>query len=371
MKTNIEETIIGIYASDEKGQIIGESLYPRNVNQIVVLIQQLRQGTITSHVASLMDQLLEKGVETVASTNQPLLTSIEEKYNVSIELTTDTNDVLRERIIEAAVEAGFISSADEYGEFSYNVSSLIARGDIHEALSERESLLIPTVQLLGDMDTILNSLSGRMREWYGVHFPEMGHRVKEHKDYARIVLKFGDKENITVKALQEMSFKKRDAERITEAAQSSMGAPMDPDDMEVVQGFTQRVMDFYNERERLVEYITGISEEMAPNIAHLAGPVLGAKLIEKAGGLNRISMMPASTIQVLGAEKAMFRALKTKARPPKHGLIFQHAYVHSAPRNKRGSRARSLAAKIAIAARADRFSGNFIADELLAQLQES
>jgi nucleolar protein 56 len=83
-----------------------------------------------------------------------------------------------------------------------------------------------------------------------------------------------------------------------------------------------------------------------------------------------MAMMPASTIQVLGAEKAMFRSIKTKARPPKHGLLFQHPYVHGAPRSRRGSRARSLAAKIAIGARADVFSGEFIADDLRRQLME-
>jgi nucleolar protein 56 len=109
---------------------------------------------------------------------------------------------------------------------------------------------------------------------------------------------------------------------------------------------------------------------VAPNLAFIAGPVLGAKLIEKAGSLKRLGMIPSSTIQVLGAEKAMFRALKSNARPPKHGLVYQHPYVNSAARDKRGSRARSLAAKIAIAARADVFSGDFIAKALVSQLKD-
>jgi nucleolar protein 56 len=111
--------------------------------------------------------------------------------------------------------------------------------------------------------------------------------------------------------------------------------------------------------------------DAAPNVSDLAGPTLAAKLIEKAGGLKRMAMMPSSTLQILGAEKALYRALKTKARPPKHGLIFQHPYVNAAPRELRGLRARHLAAKLSIAARADAFSGNSIADQLKKELEEA
>ena len=113
-----------------------------------------------------------------------------------------------------------------------------------------------------------------------------------------------------------------------------------------------------------------MTQEIAPNVSRLAGPILAAKLIDKAGGMKRLAMVPSSTIQVMGAEKALFRSKKTNARPPKHGLLYQHPYVHAVPREKRGRRARSLAAKIAIAARADQFSGNYIAEELVAQLKD-
>jgi len=82
-------------------------------------------------------------------------------------------------------------------------------------------------------------------------------------------------------------------------------------------------------------------------------------------------MMPSSTLQILGAEKALYRALKTKAKPPKHGLIFQHSYVNAAPRGLRGLRARHLAAKLSIAARADAFSGNAISEQLKKELDEA
>ncbi len=110
--------------------------------------------------------------------------------------------------------------------------------------------------------------------------------------------------------------------------------------------------------------------EIAPNIKELAGPLLGARLIAKAGGLKKMAELPASTIQVLGAEKALFRHLTKGTRPPKHGILFQHPWVRNAKRWQRGKIARSLAAKLAIAAKEDYFEGRFIADKLKKELEE-
>ena len=116
--------------------------------------------------------------------------------------------------------------------------------------------------------------------------------------------------------------------------------------------------------------LTRTMEEMAPNVRAVAGALLGARLIAIAGSLQNLAMRPASTIQVLGAEKALFRSLKTGARPPKHGLIFQHTLLHDAKRWQRGKIARVIAGKLAIAARADAFGGHFIGDKLKADINK-
>lgn len=372
MKATIIGSIIGVHAFDEKNGIIAESHHPRDAKEIAMAMIRLKNGEVTRKAADLLEQLRGLGVEEVTGPNEALMESIEaEGFKVSVEAMPGAGEYLRDNIQRMALAAGFIDSVERFGELSHSVNTEVATAMVHEALSERESLLMPTVQLLVEMDTVLNSLSGRMREWYGIHFPELGRRVDDHREYAKIIKVFGDRSNITVQGLQELSFKKRDAERVAAAAEGSMGAAFDADDLAMVQAFTENVLSLYKGRDELTEYISGLTEEMAPNIAYLAGPVLGARLIQRAGSLRRMAMMPASTIQVLGAEKAMFRALKTKARPPKHGLLFQHPYVHGAPRNRRGSRARSLAAKIAIAARADVFSGSFIAEDLRRQLMEN
>jgi nucleolar protein 56 len=108
---------------------------------------------------------------------------------------------------------------------------------------------------------------------------------------------------------------------------------------------------------------------VAPNLSSLAGELLGARLIARAGGLESLARMPASKIQVMGASKALFKHLQFGAKPPKHGLIFQHPLIRGSPLSKRGKIARTMAAKLAIAARIDFYSKK-AHPELLAQMEK-
>jgi nucleolar protein 56 len=149
-----------------------------------------------------------------------------------------------------------------------------------------------------------------------------------------------------------------------------MGAELAEEDIDQIRAMCKNTLSLYNMRQKLETYLDSVMEEVAPNIRVLAGSLLGARLIALAGGLNNLAKMPASTIQLLGAEKALFRSLKTGARPPKHGIIFQHALIHEAKRWQRGKMARALAGKLAIAARTDAFSGKYAGDKLQTDLEK-
>jgi nucleolar protein 56 len=369
MQLYLVENLTGIYAVDDENNVKAMQTWPNDSKTIAKIMLRLRGGD-NSVIGGLVSELESMTDVQVFSNNAALVESLKDELNITYNENLEAIRSLGSRLGGLAVDAGLIDEEPQYGVFSHEVLNEIARMNVHDKLSGREALLIPAVQLLGELDTVLNSLSGRMREWYGVHFPEMGNRVKEHSDYAKIIVKMGQRENITAKSLMEMSLKKKDAERIEEASHTSIGAEFDDVDMKAVSDFAQRTLDLYKYRDELTEYLSRVANEVAPNVAFIAGPVLAAKLIEKAGGLKHLGMIPSSTIQVLGAEKAMFRAVKSNAKPPKHGLLYQHPYVNGAPRNRRGNRARSLAAKIAIAARADVFSGDFIAEELVSQLED-
>jgi len=143
-----------------------------------------------------------------------------------------------------------------------------------------------------------------------------------------------------------------------------MGAELKAVDLNQIRILSKDVLSLYELRKGMEKYVDATMESVAPNTRAVAGALLGARLISIAGSLKNLAMRPASTIQVLGAEKALFRSLKTGARPPKHGLIFQHALLHDAKRWQRGKIARALAGKITIAVRTDAFNGKFVGDSL-------
>jgi nucleolar protein 56 len=157
---------------------------------------------------------------------------------------------------------------------------------------------------------------------------------------------------------------------VVEAARNSVGGEMDEKDLKQIKELAYIILQLIALRGRLIDYLEDCIRKEAPNLTGLVGPIIGAKLIAKAGGLEKLAKMPASTIQVLGAEKALFRAIRSGGKPPKHGIIFQHTLIHQAPRKMRGKIARALAAKLAIAARIDYYTKEDISEKLSEELAE-
>lgn len=133
----------------------------------------------------------------------------------------------------------------------------------------------------------------------------------------------------------------------------------------------EKTLEAVNEEmKRLEKQIEIDMKTIAPNTSAIIGPLIGARLISLAGGMQRMAMLPASTIQILGAEKALFRFKKEGGRPPKHGIIFQHPLVNRAVKTERGKIARLLATKISTAVKADVFTKRDITQELQRGLEE-
>jgi len=279
-------------------------------------------------------------------------------------------EVLRSLMNEVAVESGFVKDEQDLSLWNRNVSLELAKLRIKGASEKRDLIIAQSIQTLDDLDRTVNLFMGRLREWYGVYFPELDRLIEKHETYARLVMNLGDRESYTVEALEKENIPKERAGLVAKAAESSMGADIAERDLEQIQALAKNVLEFYELRKNMENYIDRTMEEMAPNVRAVAGALLGARLIAIAGSLRTLAMRPASTIQVLGAEKALFRSLKTGARPPKHGLIFQHTLLHDAKRWQRGKIARVIAGKLAIAARADAFGGHFIGDRLKADINK-
>ena len=371
-RAHIEETLIGVFALAEDGRVLEKALYPKEPEKIARAITRQRNGEITKEVLKVAEGLMKRGFDAVTTTNPELAETLRGEYTFEVDVVdTGPGDALREELPEIARQNNMIKDEEGYYEIGRQVSTLLSRGAVQDALGGKEAQITQTVQLLGELDTSLNGLSSRVREWYGLHYPELSRIIRDHEKYLRFITEIGERASVTQEKLNALGLQRRETTGIIAGAEGSMGALLNPGDLAEVQRLATQVLSMYEYRGKLMEYVGGLASETAPNVSAIAGPTLAAKLIEKAGGIKRMAMMPSSTLQILGAEKALFRAVKTHAKPPKHGLIFQHPYVNAAPRGLRGLRARHLAAKLSIAARADAFSGNFIAEQLKKDLDES
>jgi nucleolar protein 56 len=239
-------------------------------------------------------------------------------------------------------------------EFAISLSS----SRVKEASERLDLHIIQSINALDELDKIINTVGARMREWYGLHFPELDNLVQSLVVYAEIVSKAGLREKITVEILQSTGLQDKKVEVILDAANRSKGGDITPENLAIVKRLADQVIVQSDLRKVLADYIEVAMETVAPNVKELLTTTVGARIIARAGSLARLATLPASTIQILGAEKALFRALKTGARPPKHGLLFQHPLIHSAPRWQRGKIARAVASKVAIAARIDYYRHN-------------
>jgi len=247
----------------------------------------------------------------------------------------------------------------------------LAKLRIKGAVEKRDLIVAQGIQTLDSLDQTVNMFIGRLREWYGIYFPELDRLIEKHETFSRLVMNLGNRENYTVEGLEAENIPKERTQLVAKAAESSMGADISESDLQQIQILAKDILAFYELRKSMEDYVDKTMEELAPNVRAVAGALLGARMIAIAGSLQNLAMRPASTIQVLGAEKALFRSLKTGARPPKHGLIFQHTLLHDAKRWQRGKIARVIAGKLAIAARADVFGqGHFIGDELKADINK-
>ncbi|GBF35815.1 Pre-mRNA processing ribonucleoprotein [Methanofervidicoccus abyssi] len=275
---------------------------------------------------------------------------------------------IRENIYPLGKKYSIFNSYKEFIEKTNLWATQLTKLLMKESSERKDKLIIQTVSALDDLDETLNLFSERLREWYSLYFPEMDKIVKKHELYAKLVSQFLKRENYTRTKLKEF-LPSKTAKTLSKVAKSSMGAELSEEDLSIIKGFADQIISMYNLRDSLLKYLGELMEETAPNLTKLAGVSLGARLISLTGGLERLSKLPASTIQVIGAEKALFAHLRLGADPPKHGVIFQHPLIQSSPWWIRGKIARALACKLAVGVRADVF-GNYIADELLENLNK-
>ncbi|MCX6798559.1 MAG: NOP5/NOP56 family protein [Candidatus Diapherotrites archaeon] len=244
------------------------------------------------------------------------------------------------------------------------------REQVKERYGEREVHVIRAASVLQDLDPAFNLLAEQAIEWYGAHFPELQRIVKDNERFLQLVSKLGERKNFTKEKAGEIAGEK--AGEIADAAGKSMGSELGADTMVELRALASNALSLRQERVALEKFIDKEMRRIAPNFAEVAGPLIGAKMLAESGSLQHLAMQPASTLQLLGAKKALFRHMKNKSiKGPKYGFIYQHPLLHKVALKNRGKMARSLGAKLCIAVRTDFFgSRKKIGEELLRALEE-
>ncbi|MBS3052216.1 MAG: C/D box methylation guide ribonucleoprotein complex aNOP56 subunit [Candidatus Aenigmarchaeota archaeon] len=222
---------------------------------------------------------------------------------------------------------------------------------------KKDKIVMEAIDAIDELDKSINIFVSRLREWYGLHFPELNNIVDNHEKYVKIVSAHGLRDNIT-------------DENFLELVKNSMGIDLNKKDEETLKEFSNNILNLYKLRNNLEAYVEFVLNEIAPNFSSVAGHLLAARLISLAGGLEKLAKKPSSTIQLLGAEKALFRYLHGHGRSPKHGSLYMHNLIQQAPFNKKGKIARILAAKLSIAIKMDYYGNTNRSNELKKELED-
>ncbi|KAF6088805.1 NOP56 ribonucleoprotein [Phyllostomus discolor] len=220
-------------------------------------------------------------------------------------------------------------------------------------------MIIQSISLLDQLDKDINTFSMRVREWYGYHFPELVKIINDNATYCRIAQFIGNRRELNeekLEKLEELTMDGAKAKAILDASRASMGMDISAIDLINIESFSSRVVSLSEYRQSLHTYLRSKMSQVAPSLSALIGEAVGARLIAHAGSLTNLAKYPASTVQILGAEKALFRALKTRGNTPKYGLIFHSTFIGRAAAKNKGRISRYLANKCSIASRIDCFS---------------
>lgn len=370
----IADTVIGVFALDENSNIIEKMVYPKDVGKIVEELLLLSEGKANTALMQLVETLRSRMGEedyVLILEDPDVVRELSQKgFRCSIAVAPEVIENIRRNLSKIAVELGLFSDEKEFKDFVHTLSLELTRRKLRRYAQKRDLLAVQAIRAIDDIDKTLNLFAVRLREWYSVYFPELDDIVREHEEYVKIVADVGYRDQMDVKTLTKLGISEGKAKRIIEAAQKSIGADLSEMDMNIIRVFASIWLELYELREKLTSYISQVMKEVSPNVTALVGSLLGARLLSLAGSLEELARLPASTIQVLGAEKALFRALRTGGKPPKHGVIFQFPEIRKAPKWQRGKIARALATKLAIAAKIDFFSGRYVGEELKSKLYE-
>jgi len=312
----------------------------------------LVEGKMSKSLKKLLKKVVaEDAHEKLAVADAKLGNVIKEKLEMSCVYDSKVSELMR---CIRAQASGLISGLPdkEMTAMELGLAHSLSRYKLKFSPDKIDTMIVQAVNLLDDLDKELNNYIMRCREWYGWHFPELGKIITDNLAFVRTVEVMGMRDNAKSTDLSDI-LPEEVEEKVKEAAEISMGTEISDEDILNIKHLCQQVVEIQEYRAQLYEYLKNRMMAVAPNLTILVGELVGARLISHAGSLMNLAKHPASTVQILGAEKALFKALKTKHDTPKYGLIYHAQLVGQASSKLKGKVSRMLAAKAAIATRVD------------------
>lgn len=302
----------------------------------------------------------EEANEALAVADAKLGSAIKEKLQITCLSNSPVQELMRCIRSQADSLIGGLPK-QEMMAMALGLAHSLSRYKLKFSPDKIDTMIVQAVSLLDDLDKELNNYVMRCREWYGWHFPEMGKIVTDNLAFVRTVQVMGIRTNAATTDLSEV-LPEEIEEKVKEAAEISMGTEISEQDITNISHLCEQVIEITEYRAQLYDYLKSRMNAIAPNLTVLVGELVGARLIAHAGSLMNLAKHPSSTVQILGAEKALFRALKTKHDTPKYGLIYHAQLVGQAGTKLKGKVSRMLAAKAALATRVDALGEDVSAD---------
>ena len=365
-------TSFGIFVLDSESKIVIEQLaYPDSELASSTIIA-VNEGSSPDSLKAVLKSLKKLKVDEIVVDGLALARALSHatKIPVRVDKKPDVVNGFRNSEDTYLVESGKVGSAEEVSAFRREVALTVAKTAVVEASEEKDILVKHAVDTIGEIDKSVNVLTMRLREIYSLHHPSLSGLVEDNKQFVQIVRNCGGRSSINKTDLEASGLSDALVTSIMDNLNEDTGAEFQDADITILRKLAERIVNLYEMRHELEKYVSDLMDTLAPNVTALVGPLVGARLISLAGSLMDLARKPSSAVQIFGAEKALFRSLKTGASPPKHGVIFQVADIHTAPYWQRGKIARALAGKLSIAARIDAYSERDIGEDLKAQFNK-
>ncbi|MBY9015783.1 MAG: hypothetical protein KGD68_08845 [Candidatus Lokiarchaeota archaeon] len=371
MRCYIIDSLIGIYALDDGGNFLNYIDFLDDIQKSVNFYNSLNSNILSEEYLDFMNELNNSGFDNFVFDNRKLkdITMQNLGYNTSFEKFSLEFKNFRFNLSDQLKKISITKTRDDILSFFKKVEELLIKEQISQYGSKGDVEVVQIIETLDILKKSISLFSSRMREWYGLHFPELTDKlIEENILIAKIITVLGKRDNFTYEKIdQEFSFKESRIKMLQKLASQSMGADID---LSIIKKYANEILSLDDFRQELEGYLDTLMEQVAPNLFAIVGGLIGAKLIAKAGSLKKLAFMPASRIQLLGAEKALYRFLKTGEKRPKHGLIFQWNLIRGSKPWNRGKISRVISGKIGISAKVDYFRGEFVADVLSKEINE-